>query len=68
MKHAGHAGAKEHGGGHFRVEIASGAFAGKSRLERQRMVNTALKELFGPSIHALTIHACIPEEEKPLKP
>jgi BolA protein len=56
-KHAGHAGAMEQGGGHFVVEIVSDQFAGKSRIECQRMVNHALKTLYGPVIHALTIDA-----------
>ena len=60
-KHAGHAGAKEQGGGHFVVEIVSTQFSGKSRIERHRMVNAAVKELFGPSIHALTIRASTPD-------
>lgn len=59
-KHAGHSGAKEHGGGHFVIEIVSSRFAGKSRIDRHRMVNAAVKDLFGPSIHALTIHASSP--------
>jgi len=62
-KHAGHAGVKEHGGGHFVVEIVSNQFVGKSRIERQRMVNHALKALFGPVIHALTIDAKPPATE-----
>lgn len=61
-KHAGHAGAKEQGGSHFAVEIVSNRFKGKSRIERHRMVNKAVKALFGPSIHALTIRASSPEE------
>ncbi|MDX8403296.1 MAG: BolA family protein [Mariprofundaceae bacterium] len=61
-KHAGHAGAKEQGGGHFSVEIISASFAGKSRIQRHRMVHTALEKLFGPTIHAVNIHALTPEE------
>lgn len=59
-KHAGHSGAKEHGGGHFVIEIVSSRFAGKSRIDRHRMVNAAVKDLFDSSIHALTIHASSP--------
>ncbi|MCF7821442.1 MAG: BolA family transcriptional regulator [Mariprofundaceae bacterium] len=62
-KHAGHAGAKEHGGGHFSVEIVSENFAGKSRVQRHRMVYTVLEKLFGPTIHAVNIHALSPEEK-----
>ena len=61
-KHAGHAGTKEQGGGHFVIEIVSNQFSGKSRIQRHRMVNAAVKELFGPSIHALTIRASSPQD------
>ena len=37
-RHHGHAGDDGSGESHFTVEIASAAFTGKSRLERQRMV------------------------------
>ncbi len=60
-KHAGHAGARESGGGHFVVDITADCFAGRSRIESHRMVNTALKPLFGPDIHALSIRARAPE-------
>jgi BolA protein len=53
--HAGHAGAPEGGESHFHVQIVSEAFAGKSRLDRQRAVNAVLAdELAGP-VHALTM-------------
>lgn len=61
-RHAGHAGAQEHGGGHFIVEIVSEKFAGKSRIERHRMVNRATAGFFGPTIHALNIRALTPDE------
>jgi len=61
-KHAGHAGAKEHGGGHFSVEIVSENFAGKNRIQRHRMVYAALKTLFGSTIHAVNINALAPSE------
>jgi len=56
-KHAGHAGAKESGGGHFVVHITAAVFAGKTRIACHRMINQALKDEFGPLIHALSIHA-----------
>ena len=59
-KHAGHAGAKD-GGGHYMVNIVADAFAGKSRLEKHRMVNDATKHLFPAVIHALSINAKAPE-------
>jgi BolA protein len=54
-KHAGHAGARE--GGHFHVTIAAGVFAGRSAVERHRMVYAAAAELMGRDIHALSIDA-----------
>lgn len=60
--HAGHAGAREGGESHFTVAITADAFAGKSRIERHRLVNAALKdELAGP-VHALVIKARAPGE------
>jgi BolA protein len=60
--HAGHAGARPEGETHFRVTLVSPAFAGKSRVERHRMVNSALAdELAGP-VHALAVHASAPGE------
>lgn len=55
--HAGHVGARPEGETHFRVEIVSAAFAGKTRIERQRIVYNLLRdELAGP-VHALSISA-----------
>ncbi|MEL6365235.1 MAG: BolA family protein [Pseudomonadota bacterium] len=53
--HAGHAGARPEGETHFRIRMTTTAFEGKSRVERQRAVNTALRdELEGP-VHALAM-------------
>lgn len=60
-KHAGHAGARD-GGGHFDVTIVSSQFAGKSLLQRHRLVYDALGEAMRKDIHALSIHALTPEE------
>jgi len=52
-KHLGHAGYREGGESHWKVVIVSKVFEGKSRLQRQRLVNAVLSaELQGP-IHAL---------------
>ena len=59
-KHAGHAGVKESGGGHFTVSITAKAFADKSRMDCHRMIHQALKSEFGPTIHALSIQAKAP--------
>ncbi|MDX8383062.1 MAG: BolA family protein [Ghiorsea sp.] len=61
-KHAGHAGVKEHGGGHFVVHIVAHGFVGKSRVARHRLVNDAARHLFPEIIHALSIVAKTPEE------
>jgi len=54
-RHAGHAGARPGGESHFNVVIVSDAFAGKSRVERQRLVYGVLAdELAGP-VHALSL-------------
>ena len=61
-KHRGHAGHDGSGESHFTVEIESPAFAGKSRLERQRAVNSALADLMRERVHALAIRARAPGE------
>ncbi|MCA1661116.1 MAG: BolA family transcriptional regulator [Novosphingobium sp.] len=61
-RHHGHAGDDGSGESHFTVEIESAAFAGKSRLERQRMVNRTLGDLPGQRVHALAIKARAPGE------
>jgi len=61
-KHAGHAGVRERGGGHFAVHIVAACFTGKSRLKRHRMVNEALGDAFKTAIHALSIRAQTPDE------
>jgi len=63
-KHAGHAGARESGGGHFVVTIVSSKFAGKGLLERHRLVYDALGDTMRREIHALSIRALTPEEIK----
>ncbi len=60
--HAGHAGDDGSGESHFRVEVESQAFAGLGRVQRQRLVNTALAELLATRIHALSIRATAPGE------
>ena len=60
-KHAGHAGAAS-GRGHFRIELISGAFAGKPPVARHRMVYETLGELMQSDIHALSIQARTPDE------
>lgn len=61
-KHHGHAGHDGSGESHFTVEIESVAFAGVSRLQRQRLVNGALGDIPGQRVHALAIKAKAPGE------
>jgi BolA protein len=64
-RHVGHAGHRPGGESHFRVEIVSAQFAGKSRVERQRMIHALLaEELTGP-IHALSLSTQTPDEKIP---
>ena len=63
-RHAGHAGARA-GAGHFAVRIESQDFAGRSRLERHRLVYQALAELLPREIHALNIEAVSPDDVRP---
>ena len=60
--HHGHSGDDGSGESHFTVVIESKAFQGKSRLERQRMVNRALGDIPGERVHALAIKAGLPGE------
>ena len=60
--HRGHTGDDGSGESHFTLVVESEAFAGKSRLERQRMVNAALGDIPGQRVHALAIRAFAPGE------
>lgn len=60
--HAGHASSPGTGESHFRLLIVSPAFAGRSRLERHRLVNDALADLLRHRVHALAIKAYAPGE------
>jgi BolA protein len=55
-QHAGHAGWREGGGTHFEVTMRAAVFAGKSRLQRHRLVNDVLADDLAGSIHALQLH------------
>jgi Stress-induced morphogen (activity unknown) len=61
-RHAGHGGSRPGGESHFRIEIVSQAFAGKSRVERHRMVNALLAEELAGPVHALQLATLTPEE------
>jgi BolA protein len=61
-QHRGHGGWREGGETHFRIDIVSDAFVGKSRVARHRLVNEALKGAFERGLHALAISAKTPSE------
>jgi BolA protein len=50
--HHGHSGRDET---HFAVEMQSAAFAGKGRVERQRMVYAVLADELAGAVHALRL-------------
>ena len=62
-RHVGHAGATS-GGGHYRLLVVADAFAGRSALERHRLVYEALGDLMGGRIHALSMRTLTPAEWK----
>jgi BolA protein len=62
-RHAGHAGARPEGETHFAVTIVAAAFAGKSRLARQRLVYETLAEELRTRVHALSLVAKAPDED-----
>ena len=69
-KHAGHAHRAARPGGatgtsetHFAIAVVSRAFAGKSRIDRHRIVNALLAGEMGPDkVHAIAIDARAPDE------
>ena len=60
--HAGHAGASPGGETHYRLSLASAAFEGLSRVARQRLVYTELREEFETGLHALSLDLKTPAE------
>ena len=63
-RHAGHAGARAGGETHYSVYIVSGAFRGKSRVDRHRMINATLAAELAGGVHALAISAAAPDEDR----
>jgi BolA protein len=61
-RHAGHAGARPGGQTHYRLRLVSEAFAGLSRVARQRLVYQALREEFDTGLHALSLDLKTPAE------
>ncbi|MGB8182123.1 MAG: BolA family protein [Stellaceae bacterium] len=63
-RHAGHAGARPGGESHFRLEIVSAAFAGESRVVRQRRVYALLADELRAGVHALQLTTLAPGEDR----
>lgn len=61
-RHAGHAGSRAEGETHFRIVVVAPTFAGRSRLDRHRLVNDLLAEELAGPVHALAIKALTPDE------
>ena len=61
-KHEGHSGWREGGETHFHVTLVAEAFAGQSRIDRQRAVYAALAEELAGPVHALQVTARAPGE------
>ncbi len=49
-------------GVHFEAHVVCPSFAGKSTLQRHRLVYATLGNLMGNEIHALGLHTKAPEE------
>ena len=62
-KHRGHAGWREGGESHFRIDVVAERFEGKSRVERQRIVYGILAEELREQVHALQLTTRTPSEE-----
>lgn len=59
-QHIGHVGSNDTGQGtHFRVQISSPAFKGKSKVQQHRMVYAALESFFVHGLHALAIESSV---------
>ena len=54
-KHRGHVGSRPEGETHFHLNMEAKAFAGESRVSRQRMVHECLKEELKGRVHALSM-------------
>ncbi len=61
--HAGHRNSPGTGESHFRVLVVSELLAGKTRLQRHRLINDALAAELKGGVHALAIKAYAPGED-----
>src|SRR5260370_31473435 len=67
-RHAGHPGAREGGGTHYRARIVSERFAGLGRVARHRLVFRLLTPPLADRLHALPIVSDAPRERPPQAP
>ena len=51
-------------GDHYAAHVVSAAFAGKSRVEKHKMVYDALKGGMGDELHALALQTGVPENNQ----
>ncbi len=65
-KHQGHAGWSPGGDTHFNFLVVSGAFEGRSRVARQRLVYEILAEELEERVHALQLKTLTPAEAEGL--
>jgi BolA protein len=61
-RHIGHAGSHPSGETHFTVTVESAAFAGKTRVARQRLVYGILADELRERVHALSLKLTAPGE------
>ncbi len=61
-RHHGHAGWREGGETHFRVEIVAAAFEGAAPVARQRRVYAILSDELKDGVHALSLATLTPGE------
>lgn len=66
-KHAGHAGVRERGGGHYDLRIVSDRFEGLNPVARQRLIYQIVAPL-QPEIHALSMRTLTPAEAAAERP
>ena len=66
--HAGHAGSSGAGETHYDVLVVSDAFAGVSRVARQRAAQEAVAPEFASGLHALSLTLRTPDEIERAEP
>ena len=60
--HIGHAGDDGSGETHFKLMIVSSDFIECNSMQRQRIVNSAIKPLFSSGLHAISVNLLTLEE------